>query len=519
MNGQVNERQLEVLRWVADGCPDHKWPDNDFSYKTSAAALNSRGLVKIRGRGRSWTATVTDDGRYFLEHGTYPPNPDPSSLPARPRVTATPVPNLDLSDKSSETLQQARALIQQLQDSGTITITDPPESVRSHYRRVLHACRVHHLVPSPLELRFTGQKAGDIIIMLSSGSAADTSTWDRIRTNARRVTTNVDVVRSALETSTILSSVSNELRPRSIEILLDLAEHLRAFELRLAIDTKLKTPKLFIPDGGRRRSIWFEELLNQVPHALTAADQKELRRAPWTRLPQFDGIPSGRLQLRVERDGSHEVRVGSIGYRYEKNSDSWSDEKRSLLEGQLNAIARAIKQGIVDDDDAREREKQRRSEAQEEFERARAAERAAWEEVRTRARESALIARREALFASEFSAWQDARALRAFAAELEQQVTEQGQVEGRPRLRQWIGWARARADALDPILNLTRLDDAAFEPELSPDDLRPFMEGWDPSRPGKDYRGTFPRGDSPTAESSTRDWHPGMRDRPSWWRR
>lgn len=60
----VNARQLEVLRWVAEGCPDGRWPDGDFTYKTTAGALKGRGLVAIKGHARSWQATITEAGTY-----------------------------------------------------------------------------------------------------------------------------------------------------------------------------------------------------------------------------------------------------------------------------------------------------------------------------------------------------------------------------------------------------------------------------------------------------------------------
>lgn len=65
----VNERQLEILRWIADGCPDGVMLGE--TYKHSAAALKSRHLVKISKRD-GWHAEVTSEGRYFLEHGAYP---------------------------------------------------------------------------------------------------------------------------------------------------------------------------------------------------------------------------------------------------------------------------------------------------------------------------------------------------------------------------------------------------------------------------------------------------------------
>lgn len=521
MDGRVNDRQLEVLRWIADGCPEGKWPEDDFSYKTSAAALKSRGLATIKGRGRTWSVAITEAGTHYVEHGTYPPSDTPRTpVASRDRSRRVAPADLDLGDGASETLTQAKALIKQLQESGRITVADPEESTRAHYRRVLHACRVHHLVPADHELRFTGRSSGDIVIMLSTGSPADTSDWDRIRTTARKITTNPGSLRAALETTSILNPVSEALRPRAIEILLDLAEHLRSHELRLGVNIKLKTPKLFIQAGTRRRSLSLTEIMEDVPHVPTAAEQRELRRAPWTQISKFDKARSGRLNLLVEREGSHKVVVDRHGsYRYERNSDDWSDEKKKPLERQVSDIARAIKQGVVDDDDALEREKQRRAEAHEAYEREQAAERQAWENIRDQARVKAILELREATFARAFEAWQGSQELRAFAKQLETEATTQGLLEEHPNLREWLEWARARADDMDPIVNLERLDDGVFDAEPSADDLRPHMEGWDPSHPRKDYSAGYGRPEQqPAHVPQPRPWHPGMRDQPSWWR-
>lgn len=520
MDGRVNDRQLEVLRWIADGCPEGRWTEDDFSYKTSAAALKSRGLVTIKGRGRTWSVAITEAGTHYVEHGTYPPSDTPPApIASRDRTRRAAPAALDLGDGASETLKQATALIKQLQESGRITLADPAESTRAHYRRVLHACRVHHLVPADHELRFTGRSSGDIVIMLSTGSPADTSDWDRIRTTARKITTNTGSLRTALEATSILNSVSEVLRPRAIEILLDLAEHLRSHELRLGANIKLKTPKLFIQIDTRRRSLALAEIMEDVPHVPTTAEQRELRRAPWTQIPKFDKAPSGRLRLQMEREGSHEVKIDRYSSRYERNGDTWSDEKKKPLERQVRDIARAIKKGVVDDDDALEREKQRRAEAHETYEREQAEQRRAWENIRDQARKKALLELREATFVRAFEAWQGAQELRAFAKQLATEATERGLLENRPRLLEWLEWARARADDMDPIVNLEQLDDGVFDAEPSPDGLRPHMEGWDPSNPRKDYSSGYGRAEQqPAHVPQPLPWHPGMRDRPSWWR-
>ncbi|GAA4402237.1 hypothetical protein GCM10023147_42600 [Tsukamurella soli] len=485
MDRRVNDRQLEVLRWIADGCPDGRWPEDDFSYKTSAAALKARGLVTVKGHARTWSAAVTEAGTHYIEHGTFPPG----ALPRHPvtsavRVRAAEPAELDLDDGASEILRQAKTLIEQLQESGRITVADPEESTRAHYRRVLHACRVHHLIPMGHQLRFTGRSSGDIVVMLSAGSPAETSDWDRIRTTTRKITTNLEALRTALETTSILDPISEGLRPRAIELLLDLAERLRVHGVRLGANLKLKTPKLFIQVDARRSTFTLTEILDEVPHVPTAAEQRELRRAPWKQVPRSDQVPSGRLHLRVERDGSYMTEPDRNGYSgYRRNGDEWSDEKRKPLERQVPEIARAIKKGVVDDDDAREREKQRLTEAHEAHEREQAARRRAWEDLRSRAREKAILELREATFVRMFEAWQGAQELRTFAEQLKAAATSQGLLESRPRLREWLEWARARADGMDPVTNLEHLDDSVFNAEPSGDDLRPHMEGWDPSAP------------------------------------
>ena len=72
----LNERQVTVLRWIAEGCPSGVM-DDEF-HRISAAALRSRGLVAISGRGPTWKARITLDGRgYLLEQvdGSDPPVP------------------------------------------------------------------------------------------------------------------------------------------------------------------------------------------------------------------------------------------------------------------------------------------------------------------------------------------------------------------------------------------------------------------------------------------------------------
>lgn len=96
---QLTEKQLTVLRWIADDCPGNA----DVGRRTTARHLSYRDLVTVKGRGDSWQASITAIGRHYLEHGGYPPghvyaptpeptqNPDPEpgerTSAAQPPVT------------------------------------------------------------------------------------------------------------------------------------------------------------------------------------------------------------------------------------------------------------------------------------------------------------------------------------------------------------------------------------------------------------------------------------------------
>ncbi|GAB3261581.1 hypothetical protein [Arthrobacter pigmenti] len=73
MDLTLNDVQLEVLRWVADGCDMEALVTPTF--KTSAAALRNRGLVELDRRRGRWNASLTQKGTYYLEHGRHPDAP------------------------------------------------------------------------------------------------------------------------------------------------------------------------------------------------------------------------------------------------------------------------------------------------------------------------------------------------------------------------------------------------------------------------------------------------------------
>src|SRR4051812_157368 len=84
----LTERQIAVLRWIADGCRDGVMVNE--SHRISAGALRNRGLVVASGRGATWTAGITDAGRAYLQQvdGPNPPVPRPASEGVAARLVA-----------------------------------------------------------------------------------------------------------------------------------------------------------------------------------------------------------------------------------------------------------------------------------------------------------------------------------------------------------------------------------------------------------------------------------------------
>jgi excisionase family DNA binding protein len=74
----LNERQLEILLWVADGYPTDRYEGDQ--HKQTARALENRRLVRVARKADVWTAELTEEGRFYLDHGRYddpPPEPKP----------------------------------------------------------------------------------------------------------------------------------------------------------------------------------------------------------------------------------------------------------------------------------------------------------------------------------------------------------------------------------------------------------------------------------------------------------
>jgi hypothetical protein len=165
----VNERQLTLLRRIADGVD--LVTSREYHLATSVYALRNRGLVATtREGGGAWTASITDDGRYYLAHGQH-------RAAAAEAVTERSKPTP--SDKRPPTVS-GEDLIQRLVDAGgSLRVPDPEPAVRAAWRRTIHAVANGGKLPEGTRLWHTGRDKGDLVVRLVARRALETKTQQK----------------------------------------------------------------------------------------------------------------------------------------------------------------------------------------------------------------------------------------------------------------------------------------------------------------------------------------------------
>jgi hypothetical protein len=500
----LNERQLLALRRIGDG--DDLGDPESMALRHSGRALQGRGLVTISRRGGGWQAAITEDGRFYLEHGQHPDHPDRRrSEPVRPSVKS-PVGAADPRRSERSVREDAQDLIDRIvREGGTLTIEEPDDESRARYRRVVHAAKQYALVPDGMHLKHTGRNSGALIMRLTDDAAPDDTDWNRVRLNVRRDTTDPSLVFAALEKDPANLNVTAESVARAVSVIRALAAEARRHGMRVGVNTKTVHPRVYLQTGEGRRAIMVHEEYDTVPHVPTSQELRETRRKPWIPIPKTDSVASGRLRLEIARAG------------YNKH-DSWTDTKRTTLEQSLPRIIRDVIAGQAADEEAKREAKRKHDEYLAELERERLETERRWRADLDAARPRASEALRRTLFRKAYDAWTAAEEIRAFCDAIEQSNPADGETDPDNRDR-WIAWARAAADEIDPTIGKNALVARAFDIEPSPNDLRPYIGDWSPDGPHREYRYGKDQERHAAARDAAAGWHHGMLGKPTWWRK
>jgi hypothetical protein len=427
----LSARQIRVLKWISEGCPEGVWAD--FTYKTTAYALASRGLANVVRRRDSWSAAITEDGEFYLTHGRYPADPE----------------SLGEGLPSAETLSDAdvlaaERLVALTSGEGVVSVASPSDRERARYRRAIHRLITGHQIPQGFTLRHTGRDHGDLHIRL-------VREVDEPRPEpAPRVVVplSLDDVGGEVRAlgSQIRMAVTEPSMDRALRILQAIANECATREWTLDRDPsddrrfRIRSPECSFELGLT------EELVNrEVPDEATLGASKY----SWQRIPlQLRKVGSGRLTLQ-------------LGQYY--RTKSWSDRSRWTLDDKLGAMFAELDARVAE---AAEERRQREADLHRRQQ--------AWDAAVLAAQQAYVVDLNRRRLHEQVAHRAHAEDLRGYARTLTEAIDRCDDAVVAESIRSWQRWASQEADRLDPINHPDAL--RYFEPDtVRPEDYEPFM--------------------------------------------
>lgn len=369
----LNDRQVEVLRWIAEGTPKRDWPD--WTHRTTAKALQARGLVRVRGHGSAWTATVTERGKRVLAGEEDAPVRGVRRR-SRDRGKAThPGPSRDEAEPPESVRVDPSDLISDLVGASdhVLRVADPDEATRAGYRRALAVIPVD-LVPTGKRVTHTGRDRGDLVIRLID--IPEPVTPDLLVAVPSSFDPGNPLVAWLIDHPEHLK-VADTSRPRALAIIQGVAESLTeqghvvlppnpstdrecARPTSRAVHRHDERAATAQPDpwtfevsvGAQVLAVALyeeEETVRTVPAEEAAKLRYEWQRATTVETSQF----SGRLAIRIRE---HTPKQG------------WADRKRWTLESRLPRFVRAVEEVAQARAEARQRAEDAKRQRRQEWE-------------------------------------------------------------------------------------------------------------------------------------------------------
>jgi hypothetical protein len=180
-----------------------------------------------------------------------------------------------------------------------------------------------------------------------------------------------------------------------------------------------------------------EERIKQVAHQATPIEELEAKQFSW-HPRKYDSCPSGELRLRIANAKWHGL------------PETWADGKKGRLEQYLGEFVRGLEdvaagmkaQRVQEEEAQIRREEERKQE---------------WE----RQLQRHLDERRAAELEEQASRWREARDLREYVAALKnaKTVTMRTEYLEISSLQEWVAWAEAYAEGLDPTARQVQVDE------------------------------------------------------------
>ncbi|TXN29766.1 hypothetical protein [Lacisediminihabitans profunda] len=451
--------QLEILAWIRDGIPDGSY--HDYTPRIVARALHNRQLVVITGRGQSWTATITEDGVYYLEHGTYPPNPNELARAERvtPSESASPQPKKPPRVGPTDAMMAALAAAPDHRVDITYDETN-------RYRQLALTAERFKKIPAGMQ----------VIVSSDYQTRAAWIALEPLPEWRTRVLEPVTVSTQLRDPTDVVTAMQNR---NDLDI--RAAEKKRALRIVQGFVLEARRRGYTVkPVPAPRKNSWgyaersdettghlmvqidpdcyrisVFQIKDKVEHV---ASKSELARSGrGYALPKWDYVPTERLGIRIETQG------------YSFWASSWSDKPDHFLEDLLPQILQELELRHDRAQDQRIEEERRRLER-----------RTRWQQARDNAIAQLTEAHRSDVLFAEINNWQQAAKIRDYVAALTVQVASYDDPIRVADTQRWIDWALAHAKHLDPFNRSLQLPNA---PEASAAALAPYMGSWSPYGP------------------------------------
>ena len=452
LDAPLSRRQLDVLRWIRDGCPDGRW--TDFTFKTTATALASRRLVTVSKRRGIWSASILPAGRHYLTNSAYPEGRwrprrgrRPSVVEVPPRAAAVaqhPVPAVASATTDPSPTKAAappvgltptRKLLKQLIDAGGILEIDTNDDPTSYRSLVGIINRRRMAADGQAVLIVPGRSYHHLVLRLSSVSDWQTRSPSEV-VAAERIGRWHPAV-ATLRDGKRLDSIGKRLRRRAFRLLHALAceGEARGYSVRIpprngrgyAQNSKLGGDLVFtVDDIECSVSIWQPN--DRIDHIPTPEEIERNNKYSWASPQQYDYVPSNRLTIAIDTTS-----------RY-SSKQSWTETKTVSLQLRLPDVMTTFQQWSIIDAERRETERRREIERQ---------QRRAREDKQ--ARDAYIQHTLGQRLIADATNWELAGRLRRYLDEMAVKVKALEDVEARSVAAAWLAWSEDYARQLDPL--------------------------------------------------------------------
>lgn len=468
MRASLMPRQAAVLQWIADGCAIGAWPDD--RHKNSARALESRGLVKVGRRNGAWHAALLPDGRYYIEHGEYPPEstsqrreaavprpPDRRRRRERRRIdrdepgegkALSPQAGCRVTDRRARGQNPGRGRNPHRQDRQHGPGPAPPRCPGSRHRPLPQAA------PSAKTPRRAAERGTRILTIDAlpdwiTAVPAHVPVPERLRNPSPAV--------AALKEADHLA-ISGQPRSRALRLLQALAAAAtgRGYTVTAAAAAKdqygraVRDP-VHLRFGVRGHDIGLSitQENDRSEHIPTAAELARKERDSWYTIPRYDYSPAQRLRI-------------SLHGWFEQQQTSWAHGARTSLDGKLDEILQQIE--ICSDLCERNRQAQQERENQRQLEEQRRVDRATARLIQSH---------RASVLDAQLTAWHKACQLDEYLTAMASRISQINDPQAAAAASEWFTWARNHTAHLDPLSQPITMPP---DPEPTAAALAPFLE-------------------------------------------